>query len=376
MKKLLYVRSGPYELDFNNYNLQEIGLATAFCKKGYDCDVVYYSKENKDQLIKVGNNSIRILWRKGIKILRSGIYPQILNKDFLSQYDIVIVSEYSQIMSILISYLKKDVYLYNGPYYNLFKIPFVEKVYDKLFIGMLKKNVKKTFVKSELSKVYLDNKGLNDSLVIGVGLDIKKYEMENKVNEETKKLINKMINKRNLLYVGSLIERKNFGFLIKVFQKIKQTKNYKDLQLIIIGKGNKRYIDSCLIDLSSDEKKSVIIFDFIENGQLKNIYPLAEIFLLPSTQEIFGMVMLESMYFRTPVISSLNGGSGTLIKSGYNGIIENEFDITKWVNSTINLLENKEIRGKMGESAHETVKDKYLWDSICEKMIINMDASI
>ena len=79
-KKILYVRSAPYELNFNSYNLQEIGLGTAFCKVGYDFDLIYYSKRNKDQIIEVGNNRIKILWRKGIKLLRTGIYPQILNK--------------------------------------------------------------------------------------------------------------------------------------------------------------------------------------------------------------------------------------------------------------------------------------------------------
>ncbi len=93
--RILYIRSGPYELSFDSYNLQEVGLGKAFCEAGYDFDILYYTKKNNhNQLIETPNNQLRILWRRGIKLLRSGIYPQILKKKFLSQYDAVIVSEY------------------------------------------------------------------------------------------------------------------------------------------------------------------------------------------------------------------------------------------------------------------------------------------
>lgn len=369
MKKILYVRSAPYELSFDNYNLQEIGLATAFCKRGYDCDVVYYSKENRDQLINIGNNSIRILWRKGIKILRSGIYPQILNKNFLSGYDLIIVSEYNQIMTVLISMIAKNVYLYNGPYYNLFKIPFLQPIYDKLFVKSLNKRLKQTFVKSVLSKNFLTEKGLDESVVVGVGLDIEKYRNEKEIKINTQKVIDIMNGKRNLLYIGSLTKRKNFRFLISVFKKLKKEEKYDDLQLIVIGNGKSSYVEKCLKQLTTNERKSVIIVPFIENAQLKYIYPEAEMFLLPSIHEIFGMVLLEAMYFGLPVISSVNGGSKTLIDNNYNGVIVEKFEKTSWVEEVSNLLDDKIKSEDMGRFATETIKKNYLWDSICEKMM-------
>ena len=44
-KRILYIRLAPYILSFDNYNLQEVGLGKAFCKMGYDFDIIYYAKE-------------------------------------------------------------------------------------------------------------------------------------------------------------------------------------------------------------------------------------------------------------------------------------------------------------------------------------------
>ena len=123
---ILIVRSGPYQVDVNAYNLQELGLAVALSKQGNNCSVLYYHKtQNKDETIVKDGHKINIFWRKGIRLLRSGIYPSVLKKEFLMQYDIVIASEYSQIMSLLIARKHKNTYVYNGIYYNLFKIHFL-----------------------------------------------------------------------------------------------------------------------------------------------------------------------------------------------------------------------------------------------------------
>lgn len=85
VQKILYVRSGPYQVNPTSYNLQEVGLATAFAKKGIQCDIMYYHKtRNFNQTISKGSEQVTIFWRKGLKLCRSGIYPKILKKIFSS----------------------------------------------------------------------------------------------------------------------------------------------------------------------------------------------------------------------------------------------------------------------------------------------------
>ncbi|MBT1165053.1 hypothetical protein [Bifidobacterium felsineum] len=205
-RKILYVRSGPYKLNLSKYNSQEVGLAKALTDLDCSVDILYYSDKNYDQIINYNDRTIKILWRKGIKIFRTGIYPSLLNQAYLKQYDAIICSEYSQLMSIILSKLHNNVYVYNGIYYNLFKLPFIEKFYDWLFVPLINKNVKGIFCKTRKAKKYLENKGINNLQVIGVGLDPKPVPKQ--MDKQTKCLLRKMDNHHNILFVGQLTKRK------------------------------------------------------------------------------------------------------------------------------------------------------------------------
>lgn len=373
IKKILYVRCAPYVLNFDSYNLQEVGLGSAFCRKNYDFDLVYYSKENRDQELKIENRKLTILWRKGFKLLRTAIYPFLLDKDFLNQYDIIIVSEYGQLMSHLIAKRHSNVYLYNGPYYNLFKIPLVEPIYDKLYCKKINREMKKIFCKTQMAKEFIEKKGLTNTVVTGVGLDVAKFEAEKSILPETQDLIDKMSGKRNLLYVGSIIPRKNTELIVKTFVELKKNAQNNDLQLVLIGKGNSTYVQKCKEIIPENLKSSVIWCEFIKNAQLQYVYKNAYAFLLPSVQEIFGMVLLEAMYFGLPVVSSHSAGAGTLIQNNRNGLIVEQFSTSAWKTAIEKLLENKELAQNFGHEAQKTIKNEYMWDSIADKMLKYME---
>lgn len=367
--KILYIRCAPYVLNFDSYNLQEIGLGSAFCRKGYDFDLVYYSRENKNQEIQIENHKLTILWRKGFKLLRTGIYPFLLNKEFLNQYDIIIVSEYSQLMSHLIGKRHPNVYLYNGPYYNLFKIPFIEPIYDTLFCGKINREMKKIFCKTQMAKEFIEQKGLTNAVVTGVGLDVAKFNAEKSVLPETQNLLDKMRDKRSLLYVGSIIPRKNTELIVNAFVKLKKDTRNDNLQLVLVGKGDSAYTQKCRDIIPESLRKDVIWCPFIKNAQLQYVYKNAYAFLLPSIQEIFGMVLLEAMYFGLPVVSSHSAGAGTLIQNNRNGLIVEQFSAYEWTAAIQELLENREFAQNLGNEAKKTIMKDFMWDSIADKML-------
>lgn len=368
IKRLLYIRSGPYKVNLNSYNLQEVGFSKELCKRGIDCDIVYYSDEDKDEIVYENEgNKVTILWRKGIKILRTGIYPQILNKDFLGRYDLILATEYSQIMSLMCTKYNQNVIIYNGPYYNLFKVPFMESIYDLFFVKKINENTKKIFAKSNLSKHYLEKKGLINIDVLGVGLDIEKFNNKVDITPDIEKIIDYMKKNRCLLYVGSLDERKNFRFTLKVFEQINKV-NF-DIKLVVIGSGKKLYVKESFKLLNKKTIDNILHIDRIDNKYLKYIYSEAEVFLLPSKLEIFGMVLLESMYFGAPTVTSLNGGSTTLIENKKNGVIVEKFCENMWVDEIIELLENDNYRNTIKVNSINTIKNFFTWEKICDKFI-------
>lgn len=371
---VLIIRSGPYQVNLNSYNLQELGLAAALSQKCGRCDVMYYhKKKNFEQIVEKNGQKITIYWRKGVRLLRSGIYPQVLKKEFLDKYDVVIVSEYSQIMSYLVSKRHKNTFVYNGPYYNLFKLPFLEPIYDFLFCKRLNKNIRIFFCKTDMAAKYIAKKGLFNTVTVGVGLDTSEFEAERKIDENTLSLLRKMDDHRNLLYVGSIIPRKNVGLIIQAFGLLKKCRGFEDVQLVIVGKGDRKYMNKCLMSITDNVKKDIIWCEYIKNAQLKYIYKSAYAFLLPSILEIFGMVLLESMYYGLPVISSKSAGADTLIQNKKNGIIIENFDEKNWTSAMQTLLEDASFAKKLGDNASSSISENYMWDSVAEKMVKYID---
>lgn len=374
-KKILFVRTVPYDFNPNTYNVQGFGLGKAFCRLGYDFDYLAFTKgeEKEYTLEKINNCRVKVILKKRFRIFRTGICRQICDKNFLSQYDFIISCEYGQYMTYALSKVINNVCMYSGPYYNMFYIPFMSPIYDFLFTKSINRNIKYKFVKSDLAKSYLEKKGYTNVHTIGVALDMDRFNENIKILPETKKIVNYMEKNECLLYVGALSDRKNFPFLLETFASVH--KDRPNIRFVMIGKGKEAYVNKYLKKIDEDIKKDILFISKIDNTQLQFVYPMAKAFLLPSKLEIFGMVLLEAMYFKSPVITSRNGGSVTLIKNCVNGQVIDKFDTDLWKNSIFYYLDNKEESEKIVENAHNLIKEKYNWDYIANKMknIINIE---
>ena len=383
-KKILIIRNTPYDANPSNYNLQEVGIGKAFCRLGYDYDYICFKKENQKEWTYYEHNSCkaRYIEKPRTRFMRWGINTSILNKDFLSQYDIIISREYYQIMTYLLAKRVKNVHMYSGPYYNLFMFKWFSPIYDRLFTKSIDKNIRCKFVKSVLAKDFMEQKGYHNVINVGVGLDFERFEKETEIKPETLHIMDFMKKHRCILYVGALSDRKNYPFLLKVYQKIIEKE--PDIKFVMIGRSKigpfsklfgKKDGDYAKVydkQLPSYVQKGILHIEKIENPQLKYIYPLAKAFLLPSKLEIFGMVLLEAMYFGAPVISSRNGGSMTLLKNGTGRIIE-DFDVDKWAAAVLFYLYNPKQVQEMINKAHHMIVEHYNWDTIARKMLMHIN---
>lgn len=367
--KILIIRSNADKVNINSYNLQEIGLARALVRKGHKCDIVYYTdkREMECQYIYEDKKRITIYWCPAIKVFNNGVYTKILNKSFLENYDVIQTSEYNQIMIYLLNrFSKKPTVLYHGPYKDL-KIKFLNKLYDTLFLNSIVKNTKQVISKSVLSEKYLLEKGFSNITTIGVGLDTSRFEQNYKERDIYKEL-NISKNDRILLYIGRLEERRNIKFLLEIIKSISSKE--KNIKLLIIGNGSesdkKDYFDYAE-ELGIMNR--LIYKEKMNQSDLKQVYEISDIFLLPTKYEIFGMVLLESMYFGLPVITSKNGGSLTLIENYENGIVIDDFNLETWTENIIRLLIDESLKNKIGNNAHKTIKEKFTWDALSDRYI-------
>ena len=381
MKNILLVRATPNDLDINAYNVQQVGIGKSLVNKGYNYDFITFKKNaprKETVFYEKDGCRAKCIELPRIRVLRWGINTDICKKEFLDKYDLIICQEYYQLETYLISCKSNRVAMYTGPYYNMFLPKCFSPIYDFLFTKRINRQIKHKFVNSVLAYDFMEKKGYTGSTNVGVALDTSRF-VDVEILPETKQLIVFMKTNKCLLYVGSLIERKNYPFLLETYKKMLQRD--PDVKLVLIGKSKVSGVEKYLgkkdseyaakydKNLTEKEKAGIYHLERLANPQLRYIYPLAKAFLLPSIQEIFGMVLLEAMYFGAPVVSSRNGGSLTLMADGKCGQIVDEFDAEKWCDAISKYLDDPQYAKSVVEAAMNKVKEEYTWDVITQKML-------
>lgn len=177
-------------------------------------------------------------------------------------------------------------------------------------------------------------------------------------------------NTRIILCVASYNSQKNQPVLIEAFSKFKS--KYPESVLVLIGAlHDRKYFDSITgLTEKLNIKSSVIMLSNVrfDDPVLCNAYTAADVFVLPSKYEPFGIVILEAWVAHKPVVCSPVGGIPSFVKDGFNG---SYFDL----NSSDDLYEKIEryfidasYRDMIVNNANKSVKE-YTWGSITEKLL-------
>ena len=400
--RILIYRTFPNIINTDSYNVQEIGLAKALVRRGYECDIIFYNGKNRDEIKEYTFEyegkaySYKIYWLHGFNILKNGFMPGA--RKLFDKYDVIQVHEYEQLSSwYTYCHQPKPTIIYNGMYHSDFTRGYNLKClfFDNIFFKRKRKSgIYKRIVclnKSEPAAEFMRSKGFKKVYSVGVGLDADKFanteavqrqkktrsdgiESNSERTDEDKSVI-------SLLYVGKLEDRRSSLFLLDILDELLKRGN--NVRLKIIGSGDKSYVDSFMKKAKPYIESGTLIYQEKDSqAELPDEYRQSDVFLFPSKYEIFGMVLLEAMYFGLPVISSYNGGSSVLIKdesdskgqrnelsNTANGIIVKELSVSEWADSIEMLISNKERLKVIGENAANTISEHFLWDGLADKFI-------
>ncbi len=185
-------------------------------------------------------------------------------------------------------------------------------------------------------------------LPTGINKDIKLKDRDLRKDFSIKK------NEKIILYVGLLNERKGVSKIIKIAENLRE----KPFKFILVGDGPSRKKIEKLINLLGLNEK-VILTGFRKD--IYNFYNEADLFLLPSVGEGLPGVIMESMLYGVPIVSSNIPGTKDLIKNNYNGFLCNIEDINDFKGKILKLLRDEEIRERFIKNSKEKVKKEYSW---------------
>lgn len=230
------------------------------------------------------------------------------------------------------------------------------------------KNLDIIFLATErLKDILIEVHHLNNNKIIPIphGLIFKEYKiLESK--EDLRKEFNLSEDQFVLLSGGRHVSRKKFDLVIKAIKILKERIPSINIKYILFGEGKttpelKKLVKN--LDLDNE----VIFPGYVDKITRNKFYKLSDLFLMPSIAESesiegFGIVFVESNYFKTPVIGTFSGGIADTIIDGKTGLLIKTNDLDDLVEKILELYKNKELRNKMGKNGHIRVIENFDWN--------------
>ena len=191
------------------------------------------------------------------------------------------------------------------------------------------------------------------------------------MNSSSKSLEEFGINGKFVLFVGTLQPRKNIERLIEAFSKLPE--NLKDLQLVVVGKKGWLYEEILSAPERFEVKDKVLFLDYVSDNDLPTFYSKAEVFVLPSLYEGFGLPVLEAMRYGCPVITS---NVSSLPEAGGDAAIYFNPEKTDEIRDSIQrVLTDDKLRESMIEKGNKHYKN-FTWQKAAHEVLATIEEVI
>jgi len=204
--------------------------------------------------------------------------------------------------------------------------------------------------------------------IIPMGIDYRKFaagDAQNVLKEnEPRKFI--------LLFVGRLVEKKGVADLLKAYALLPETSRHQ-AELWIIGDGAEREKLEALA-MNSRIVNSIRFFGRMPNHQLPDYYAAADIFIAPSIidnqgdTEGQGVMLLEAMASRVPVITTNVGGIGNVVTHGETGLLVSPGKPQEISDAIVQLINDKKLRETLSMKGYRAAQD-YDWKKVAYQFI-------
>jgi len=203
-------------------------------------------------------------------------------------------------------------------------------------------------VSNSVRNYLIDNYKISKENAITLNNPVDQFQQSNLNSAKVfKKENNITTEKKVLLFVGRINKDKGFDTLIKsLYLVVEQNKN---VVLIMIAQKD----DKGLRYNSFSKNKKIIYLPPEKN--INYLYSIADVVLLPSRIEPFGLVMIEAGSFKKPFIGGNTGGIAEFIEDGKNGLLVDPENPEQLAEKITYLLNNPEVGKMLGENLYEKV---------------------
>lgn len=193
------------------------------------------------------------------------------------------------------------------------------------------------------------------------GVNVNRFYPDSTIRQKMRNEL-QVSDKNVILFVGRFVEEKGVEDLIRSMSFLEHGKAV----LMLIGSGPLQFKYEALATKYMVEMK---ILGPIPNILLPAYYNMADIFVLPSLLEPAAMVLSEAQACGVPVISTNTGGTPERVKDRITGLLVPPSAPEKLAHAINMLLNNIDMRDRMGKEARKYILANFNWDDIVMKIL-------
>jgi len=165
-----------------------------------------------------------------------------------------------------------------------------------------------------------------------------------------------------IMFIGRLTRSKGLQYLIRAFRRVADE---TESALLIVGDGTEKKHLYRIVKETELESRIIFLGRCLN---VENLLAIADVFVLPSLYEGFPIALVEAMASKKPVISTRVGAAPFIIEDEVDGFLIEPGDVDQLSHAILRVLSDRELCEKVSERACRKVKERYSWDSICEKI--------
>ena len=197
--------------------------------------------------------------------------------------------------------------------------------------------------------------------VIPNGVDMSKFELAFDEGEFRRWFARP--EEKIVFFVGRMVPEKGVQVLIEAIPEILPA--YNDVKFVIVGGGDRAPLVKLAEDMGVSDR--VFFTGYVDDDTLLKLYRVADVAVYPSLYEPFGIVALEAMAARVPVIVTDVGGLREVVDHGITGLSAwaDNPDALAW--AILQILKNPYSARMMVENAYRKVAEQFSWQRIAEQ---------